>query len=470
MLTAAASAPAAGARPLQTGITNLNTAAPLAFQRTRGAGATFVRIQLYWGGTAPERKPASWQPENPNDPNYSWGQADEAVINAVAAGLVPVLQVDGTPEWAQRCEGPTNLGGPALCDPDPMALREFAVAAARRFSGRTPGVPRVQYWQALNEPNLSIFFFPQYDTSGRALSPELYRDLINGFYAGIKSVDPANLVLAAGLGPIAIPKFTIGPMRFARQMLCMRGSKRPKPTAGNCGGGVHFDIFAIQPYTTGNPAHEGGINDVQLGDLNKLQALIRAADRAGRIVGRFKRTPLWITEFSWDSRPPDPGGLPMKIETQWTAEALHVAWRAGVTRFFWYTLRDKPQGPPKEANESGLYFRGPTLEQDVAKPVLDVFRFPFVAYQQGNRRQGRLRFWGRTPNSRNGRVAIQVLKRGRWRRVLVTRADKAGIIRGVARTRYGRGGHGRVRAVYRGDASVSFPMKPVGDFYHPPFG
>ena len=466
VLTAILHAPGAEARPLTTGITNLYTNAPLAFHRTRTAGAELVRIPLYWGGTAPLTRPDSWQPTDPADPAYHWENSDEAVVNAVDAGLTPVLVVDGTPKWAQRCNSPAVIEGPALCDPDPAALANFATAATRRYSGSFGGLPHVQYWQALNEPNLSIFFFPQYDASGKALSPALYRDLANSFYAAVKAVDPTDLVLSAGLGPIAVPPWTIGPMAFARQLLCMRGSKHPVPTGG-CGEGVHFDIFAMHPYTTGAPSHTGGPNDVELGDLGKLTTLLRAADRAGHLKGVFKHTPLWITEFSWDSKPPDPGGLAMKVETQWTAEALHVAWAAGADHFFWYSLRDQPHGDTyKAATESGLYFGGPTLEQDRPKPVLTAFRFPFVAYP----RHRRLLFWGRTPTSGRGRVSIQVLRGARWRRIGVVRADAAGIFRGSLRTGYGRNKRGKARAVYHGRAAAPFPMKPVGDFYQPPFG
>ncbi len=50
----------------------------------------------------------------------------------------------------------------------------------------------MQYWQALNEPNLSLFFIPQFDTSGQALSPDLYRNLVNSFYAAVKSVNAST--------------------------------------------------------------------------------------------------------------------------------------------------------------------------------------------------------------------------------------------------------------------------------------
>jgi len=458
----------ASARPLTTGITNLFTDAPLAMQRTHETGARMVRIQLYWGGTAPSTRPAAWNPADPLDPEYSWGMSDSAVKNAVAAGLTPVLQVDGAPKWAQRCATPAVLEG-AICDPNPADLRAFAQAAAARYSGRIPGIPAVKYFQALNEPNLSLFFFPQFETSGKLVSPYLYRDLVNAFYVGVKTAEPNALVLLAGLGPIAVPKYTIGPMQFAKTLLCMTGSnKKPKPAPGDCGGGVNFDIFAMQPYSTGGPTHEGGPNDVQIGDLKKLQTLIKAADKANRINSVFKRTPLWITEFSWDSKPPDPGGLPMAIETRWVAEALHQAWSAGVSNFFWFSLRDEAQDPGEkysESLESGLYFRGATLEEDRPKPFVKAFRFPFVAYPGK-----KLSFWGRTPSSGAGKVKVQLKVNGKWKTVKTLRAAKDGIFHGKLSTSYGRDRKGSARALFGKQKTANFSMRPVRDFYHPPFG
>jgi hypothetical protein len=462
---AAAKAPA----PLTTGITNPGSNEQVAFDRTRAAGAKFVRIPLDWPHTAPLTAPAGWNPGDPADPNYHWQDADADVTRAIEAGLVPVLQVDGAPSWAQRCQTPPVLPD-AICDPDPGALASFATAAAQRYSGKYPGLPRVRYWQGLNEPNLSLFFFPQYDTAGHVLSAGLYRTLIDSFYAAVKAVNPSNLVLAAGLGPIAVKSWTIGPMRFARTLLCMTGVKNPRPTKGDCGGGVDFDIFAIQPYTTGGPTHEGGVNDVEMGDLPKLQELIEAADRAGRINSQFEHTPLWITEFSWDSQPPDPGGLPMDILTHWTSEALYTAWSAGVSHFFWYSLRDglhQPGQAYKDTLESGLYFRGDTeIQQDQPKEVLYAFRFPFVAFPKPKG----LFFWGRTPESTPGRVAIQIFDGSKWHNVATARAGKAGMFTGTAPSRYGRDKKGYARALYRGQSSLSFSMKPIPDFRHAPFG
>jgi hypothetical protein len=460
-------AAASPARPLTTGVSYVYDDNPAAFEHVKHAGARFVLIPVRWGSVvAPRQQPASWRPEDPADPNYDWSDYDPWVTNAIQAGLTPVFQVRGAPAWTQRCHFESH---DAPCNPDPAALAAFTTAAVRRYSGHFGDLPRVQYWQGLNEPNLSLFFGPQFDEAGRAISPHLYRDLINAFYAAVKSVDPSNLVIAAGLGPIAVPKYTIGPMRFTRELLCMSGHRHPRPTSGDCGGGVHFDIFDIHPYTTGSPAHEGGVNDVQLGDLDKLQRLLRAADRAGRIENDSRHTPLWITEVSWDSNPPDPGGLPMSILKRWTAEALFTAWRAGIDTVMWYSLRDSaPQSdtPSYLIPEAGLFFRGATVAQDQPKPFLYSFRFPFVAYP---RKKG-LFFWGRTPSSAGGKVVIQVRKRRGWLKAATVRADEFGIFQGLVRVRYGKRRRGAVRAHYAGESSMPFSMRPVPDFPQPPFG
>ncbi len=159
----------------------------------------------------------------------------------------------------------------------------------------------------------------------------------------------------------------------------------------------------------------------------------------------------------------------MKILTQWTAEALHESWAAGVSHFFWYSLRDEPfrAGIPDSVTvQSGLYFRGETMAADEPKLVLYTFRFPFVAFA----RSRGLEFWGRTPDSAGGQVTIQFLREGRWRSAGTAAADRQGVFLGLIGSHYGAGKKGSVRALYRGQASVPFPMKRVGDFHHKPFG
>lgn len=159
----------------------------------------------------------------------------------------------------------------------------------------------------------------------------------------------------------------------------------------------------------------------------------------------------------------------MAIETRWAAEAIFRAWEAGVSNFFWYSLRDfppEPELPFSKTLQTGLYFRGNSIEEDRPKELMYAFRFPFVSYP---RRRG-LFFWGRTPTSGPGKVAIQIWKGKHWRRAAVTHADSHGMFLGTAPTHYGHNRRGRVRAVYRGEAAVPFSMHPIPDFYQPPFG
>lgn len=462
-----AAAPAQG-RPLVTGISDPQANAlgdQTTFDRIGAAGARFVRLTILWRQVAPDSEPLVWLPTNPADLNYDWSSADREVQMARRAGLEPLFQVYGAPTWAQRCTTESDFGAP--CDPDPAALAQFAEAAARRYSGSFLGLPRVRYWEPQNEPNLANFFNPQY-RMGRPVSPQLYRAILNRFSDAVKSVDASNLVVTAGFGPIKRPG-SIGPLDFVRRMLCMKGRRRPRPAGGGCGGGARFDILATNPFTTGGPTHEGaGLDDASLGDLPEMARLLRAAERAGRIDSDLPRVPFWITEMSWDSRPPDPGGLPERLHARWTAEAIYRAWSAGVETFMWYELRDNARegSPHDETVQSGLYLRGESVASDRPKLALTAFRFPFVAF----RRQRGIFVWGRTPSSAPGVVVLEGLTAGGWRPIGSTRADRDGIFSKVLRTGYTRQRRGLVRARHRADKAQPFSLKRVHDFYHPPFG
>ncbi len=450
----------AASRPLLTGLGGIGQSSAGSLAEVRDTGAQMLRIAVPWNDVAPKQKPASWNPEDPGDPSYNFDFLDQEVREAYAAGLTPYLLIEGPPRWAQRCKSPPNLQIVETCDPDPVALAQFATAAARRYNGSFHGLPAVRYWQGLNEPNLTLFFYPQFTNSLTPLAANLYRTLINSFYTAVKGVSNENVVIAAGLGPIAVRGATVGPMQFTRELLCMKGNAHPKPVSG-CAGGVHFDAFDIHPYTTGGPTHRGGPDDVELGDLPKLARLLRAADRAGHIKGSGGRTQLWVGEFSWDSKPPDPHGLPMKIETRWISEALHDSWLAGVSHFVWYGLHDEPLGKdPGQSLQSGLYFNGGR-----PKLALQGFKFPLVAYPGG-----KLAFWGRTPTATAGKVELQAKDGGGWRHLANAHANRFGIFQGKVGTSFGRDQKGSVRAVFGGQKSAPFAMKPVPDFHIKPFG
>lgn len=467
--------PRAKSQPMTTGVSIVGTVevgdASVAADRVRDAGGSFLTTWVRWNDVAPKTKPADWDPSNPFDPHYDWSRIDPWVVETNRAGLKPLLQIYGAPRWANRCKPSAALfvESAAPCNPKLDEMSQFFKAAATRYSGRFQGLPRVRYWQVQNEPNLYVFFNPQLDSRGRYRSPDLYRALLTRMYATLKSVDPTNVVLAAGLAPNN-PGKAVPPMNFARELLCLNARNRPF-RSGRCRGGVPLDVFDMHPYTSGGPTRKAprGRGGIQFGNLKQLAAIVRAADRAGHIKGMKRWTPLWITEMSWDSRPPDPGGVPMNLLTRWTAEAVYRSWQAGFEAFFWYSLRDRDRGdlPWSESDQSGLYFRQTSIVNDVAKPSLRAFRFPFVSFADGKRG---FRFWGRTPAGIPGKVVIQLNTRGSFFRVATKRANGSGLFAGYVRSKAGKRKRGMVRAVFGSQPSVPFSLRPVRDRSFRPFG
>lgn len=431
---AAAVAPctALGAHPLRTGI----VAGPefggrdagLAFARTRDAGASVVRIALNWSDVA-KRRPAD--PANPADAAYDWTYFDRKIELAVGYGLAPIVSIEQAPAWAQDDSRPLPfepidpaLRGPVR--PDPEAYGVFARAAAIRYGGSFGGLPRVKWWRAWNEPNLSLYLLPQF-VGNRAVSPERYRSMVNDFADAVHAVHRDNLVVAGSLAPSgARTKYVevVAPLRFMRELFCMSAATPPRPT---CRDRIRFDVWAVHPYTSGGPTRRASTpGDVLLGDLPAVRRLLGAAVRAGNIVPTGKLD-FWVTEFSWDTNPPDLSShvVPIKLHARWVAEALYQMWKSGATLATWLELRDDPY--PAQPAQSGLYFRGgESLSRDAPKPALAAFRFPFVAY----RGRGRVDVWGRVPASRAENVLVEWNSGAGWRRLAQLRANAYGIFSG----------------------------------------
>ena len=406
--------------PLQTGVMDpivFPSAEALLFRRTSAAGATTIRLALYWRSVAPQVRQPSFRPDDPADPAYRWEGIDPQVKLAVAHGLSPIISILSAPEWAEgRGEGPEGT-----VRPDPAELGRFAKAAARRYSGAFGGLPRVRHWQVWNEPNLMSYISPQ-SVAGRPFSPVWYRAMVNAYSDAVHSVHRDNIVVAGGQAPFTT--FTgherglgIGPLRFMRVMLCM--GKNLKPT---CKARSRFDVWAHHPYTSGGPNHHAAFpDDVSLADLPEMRRLLDAALRAGKIVSR-RPVRFWVTEFSWDTSPPDPKGVPARTHARWVSEALYRMWSNGISLVTWFQLRDEPFSRSSYL-QSGLYYRGSSIERDRPKPALSAFRFPFVALPS----PGGATVWGRTPTSSRGRVLLQTKRGRRWLPVAVVSADRNGI-------------------------------------------
>jgi hypothetical protein len=420
----------------------------VALQRSRAAGAKMIRILLDWRTVAPRPRPSGFDPVDPADPAYTWGHVDDVLVSIASAGFEPILTVQYAPAWA---EGP-GAGPEGGVRPDPVEFGRFALAAAKRYSGSFVPVtdpyseqyneplPRVRYWMAWNEPNRDYFFMPQYE-SGRLSSPGHYRSMVNRFADAVHSVHPTNIVIAGGLAPLGKPGKP-APLAFMRSFLSSP---------------VKFDVWSHHPYTSGGPTHHAlKRDDVSLGDLPEMRAVLRSAVRAGRVVNSTGSAGFWVTEFSWDSNPPDPRGLKASIHARWVSEALYRMWANGVSVVTWFRIRDDPLSV--SPYQSG-FFRS----DGRPKASLTAFRFPVVALRK---RRG-VFVWGRTPAGQPGRVVIEIKTGRRWRAFGRLNSDRWGIFRRTYRTPLRRG---YVRAKLGNERSLPFSLTPVADRYVNPFG
>ncbi len=449
-----AAAPALAAGPLQTAVyvqpgdlSGSTADANALLKRIRLGGATAVRLLVSWKDVAPATRPSGFKAGDPSDPAYTWTVADRGIKLAVANGLEPLVTVVSAPSWAEH----GSKVGHGNMRVDSAYLGQFAKAIATRYGGSFEGLPRVRSWLVWNEPNLSSYLAPQ--ISGKKLvGAERYRAMVNAFSASVHSVHHDNVVVAGLLSPFAYHKDP-GPLRFMRAALCMSAGKRPKPT---CSARMSFDVWSVHPYTSGGPQHHAfGANDISLGDLSEVRRLLDAAVRARHVLPS-RPVRLWITEFSWDSKPPDPKGVPLKLESQWISQGLYEMWKAGVSLVTWFILRDQPRST---SFQSGLYF-----QNWKPKPALDAFRFPFVAFRQ---RKGTF-VWGRAPGGKPDTVLIERSAKHGWKRVTALRTNPFGIFTKTLSLRLPPSAFMRARV--SGAKSIAFPLKPPPDLNVTPFG
>lgn len=442
-----------------------------AFQHVAEAGAGAARVSVSWSRIAPEGfvKPEGFDARNPFDPAYRFQALDAQILAATSAGLQPIVTIVNAPVWAERGDD----GRQGARKPDAAELGLFAEAAARRYSGSVPGLPRVRYWQAWNEPNLWLFLFPQFkgtpyhdrvQPGTPAVSPAIYRRYVRAISRAVKGVDSTNKVIAGSLAPFGHnegKKHAVRPLRFMREFLCMTRANQAKPGCRP----AQFDIWSMHPYTEGGPTHRAAQRgNVSLGNLPDMRRVLDAARRHGRVARNVR---FWVTEFSWDTKPPDESAIPLKLHSRYVAETFFRAWQQGVSLFTWFKIRDdtEPIGNNVHTYQSGLYFNcGAGCYR--AKRSLRAFQFPLIAYPEGER----VMVWGIAPSKQRETVVIeQRRKRGGWRRMRKLRTDRWGVFRARPRRR----GDGPARARVTGptrERSLPFGIFVSPDENVTPFG
>ncbi len=293
-----------------------------------------VRLNLYWGGRfgVARRRPAS--ATNPADPAYRWTLYDRTVRLAQRSGVRVLFSIYGTPPWAN--------GGKALNVPPTRALdlRNFAYAAAKRFSGSFAGaaggtLPAVRDWLAWNEPNNPVFLRDQYRRTARGWIVQSARDyaaICAAVYAGVH----ATLVSGERVGcGVTAPRGNNNP-RSARPSISPIAFLRAVKSAGL----AHFDAWAHHPYYAApseTPASrpDAGGTAVTLGNIGDLVRELT------RLYGNKR---LWITEYGFQTNPPDRiFGVSYARQATYLRQSFAMA-RANprIDMMLWFLLRDEP--------------------------------------------------------------------------------------------------------------------------------
>ena len=178
--------------------------------------------------------------------------------------------------------------------------------------------------------------------------------------------------------------------------------------------------------------------------MPRLTRILRAAERAGTALPR-RRKRVWVTEFSYVSNPPDPGGIPIQQHALWAEYSLYLLWRAGVDTILWFQVRDQLPNPSYGGNLQGAL----EFNDGRPKPAAQTFQFPFVAERVNKKK---IRVWRKTPD--RGRVAIERLAGGRWKTLAIVRPSSNRVFYTVIRF----SGRASLRARSKGGAlSMDWP-------------
>ena len=341
-LVAASAQPADSSRYMRVGIYDeaqtLYGPVPQTFAMFKQLHVQEVRLNLYWGGRFGVARSRPAAATNPADPAYNWDLYDRTVNYAAQNGVHVLFSIYGTPSWANGGKGP-NVAPTQATD-----LRNFAYAAARRYSGTYPGsdgriLPAVREWLAWNEPNNPIFLTPQYTKTaiGWAIRSAVdYAKICNAVYNGVHAtLAPAERVGCGVTSPRgnndpSSARPSVSPLAFLR--------------AAKKAGLKTFDAWAHHPYYAG-PTDQPTTKPVTAkGAPATAVTLGNISDLVTEVTRLYGNKRIWITEYGYQTNPPD-----TLFGVSWAKQAAYLTQAFALARknpridmMLWFLLKDEP--------------------------------------------------------------------------------------------------------------------------------
>ncbi len=370
------------------------------------------------------KKPAGFNASNPNDERYyDFGLTDRLVRLARQNGIQVLMTISGPPpHFATEAPGKCRAV-PCTFRPKPRDFGQFAAAVAKRYRGK------VAYYSIWNEPNLNVWLTPQQKRPGGGrvqTEAAIYRKLWIAGYKSIARNDPGrrNRVLFGETAAIGEP------LSLFRAALCLdesgkpfRGSLARKHGCGGRPAKLNIGGFAIHPYNFGGYGTPRSKvkrkTALPIAYVPRIHKVIDIAARRGRIR---RRAPVFVTEFGFQTKPPDRFGRSLAEQAQFINESdrLFYADRR-VAMVSQYELSDVPE---RDQFNSGLRFtegRGRKM-----KPSYDAYRLPLVVTRRSARS---VEVYGQVRPGRSNTVQLQSSSGRPFAAIRTVRTNSRGFFR-----------------------------------------
>jgi hypothetical protein len=378
-----------------------------------------------------ERKPDSFDAREPDSAQYDWSAIDRLINLADRNGLRVLATVTGP--------GPNfTSGSPRKCRRVPCAIRPsargfgaFVQAVAKRYRGQ------IDYYSLWNEPNLSRWIRPQGRRS-RNVQKEgiIYRKLWQAGYKQIARYDRPrrNRVLFGEVAAIG------DPLPLIQTALCLDRDNRPlrgrDRRLAKCGNFKRMNIggIAVHPYNFGGfgrrgpQTKTGSSTALPIAYMPRLHRLTKQAVRRKRMRSQGRR--VFITEYGYQTRPPDPNGVSLRNQAEFINETDRLTYGDRLVK----TTAQYELVDVREAREynSGLRFTRRSGDAE-RKPAYEAYRLPLVVTKRSS---NKVEIYGQVrPGSGRRPVQIQILRRGEWERVKDVRTNGRGFLRTNVRRR-----------------------------------
>jgi hypothetical protein len=371
-------------------------------------GVDRVRLSVIWANIAPEEE----APDDPTDPaEYDPGRLDPldvAVTTARRHGIEVLLNVrGGAPEWGRPREPPARWAAKDGYRPYARGFGRFVEMIGRRYDGlyrdENHGgalLPRVDTWSIWNEPNWQTYLQPQSvptaDGGLRPAAPSAYRRIFRAAWKGLRdSGHSADTILLGETAPRGTstprgPGESLTPGVFLRHLFCLDRRLRPLRGAAARTEGCDFDDegplfatgYAHHPYPVklAPDARDPARDNIRLGDSRRLERILNAAWRHGRLPGRL---PLWWTEFGYQTRPDPYRGIPLERQAAWLTRAEWLTWRdervAGLTQFLLDDSGPSATSDPGDPHRWSTFQTGLRFRDGEPKPAFHNYRLPLLA-------------------------------------------------------------------------------------------